>query len=197
MSHNQKKPSEVIRTAIRRIRNLEKEARTKAYRTGAAPLDNILNKMLEHISRIRSTASPLEPWHSLVDLREVTLRDAWKAYMNVQEYRGPESSSYSEGLREVPLQPGDDAACAVAYSGGHLGFAHVKLDRGTLGSAVPISKMRPSSRSGWWQPYGYKPKRLRDLQDSDYWVYNPKFHSVDKENDEFWRNLPSHKPGKK
>jgi hypothetical protein len=197
MSHNQKKPSEVIRTAIRRIRNLEKEARTKAYRSGAAPLDTILNRMLEHIGHIRTTASPLEPWYSLVDLRESTLEVAWKAYMNVQSYRGPEVSSYSDGLREVPLSAGDDALCAVAYSGGPLGFAHVKLDRGTLGSAVPISKMRPGSRTNWWHPYGYSPKHQRDLQDSDYWVYNPEKHGLANKNDQFWRNVKSYKPGKK
>jgi len=192
-------PSEVIKDSIRRIRNLEKEVRTKSYRSGAAPLDNILNKILEHIGYIRTTASPSERWENLVELRERTLESAWKSYMNVQDYRGPEKSSYSSGLREVPLSSlsGDDTECAKEYSGGHLGFAHVKWGRSALGASVPVSKMTQSSRSPWWNPRGYAPRFFRDLQDSDYWVYNPKRHGMDSENDEFWRNLPSHKPGKK
>jgi len=198
MQRSPLKPSEVIKDAIRRIRNLEKEARTKSHRSGAAPLDTILNRMLEHIGHIRTTASPSERWEVLVELRETTLESAWKSYMNVQGYRGPEVASYSGGLREIPLRgQADDVESAVAYSGGHLGFAHVKWGNSMLGTAVPVSKMKHSGRSAWWHPRGYSPKFTRDLQDSDYWVYNPGKHGLTNENDEFWRNVPSHKPGKK
>jgi hypothetical protein len=191
-------PSEVIKDSIRRIRNLEKEARTKSYRSGAAPLDNILNKILEHIGYIRTTASPSERWENLLELREHTLESAWTSYMNVQGYRGPEKASYSSGIREIPLRgPADDIESAKEYSGGHLGFAHVKWGRSALGTSVPVSKMTQSSRSPWWHPHGYSPKFTRDLQDSDYWVYNPGKHGLANENDEFWRKVPSHKPGKK
>tara|TARA_R110000824_G_scaffold75983_2_gene192679 strand:- start:292 stop:891 length:600 start_codon:yes stop_codon:yes gene_type:complete len=198
MKRNKLKPSEVITDAIRRIRNLEKEARTKARRSGAAPLDTILNKILEHIGHIRTTASPLERWETLVELRETTLESAWKSYMNVQAYRGPEVSSYSGGFREIPLRgPADDVESAVVYSGGHLGFAHVKWGSSMLGTAVPVSKMKHSGRSAWWNPRGYYPRFVRDLQNSDYWVYNPRKHGLDNDNDEFWRKVPSHKPGGK
>ena len=194
MQRSPLKPSEVIKDAIRRIRNLEKEARTKSHRSGAAPLDIILNRILEHIGHIRTTASPSERWEVLVKLREQTLESAWKSYMNVQGYRGPEKSSYSSGLREIPLRGTDDIECAVAYSGGHLGFAHAKWGRSALGASVPVSKMTQSSRSPWWNPRGYRPKITRDLQNSDYWVYNPGKHGLTNENDEFWRKVPSHKP---
>jgi hypothetical protein len=145
-----------IEMSMQVIRNLPLEAvaHQARSRNRTVPKDNLLNRCLDHIDRIRK----LIPKEQLSDSH--LLEEAWGVYMDLQKFRPAigESQHWRPGTREFSLDvfdPNDlvvddgvviESSSPAVYAGG-LGYRHVNWDSSYL-MAQPVS----GHRDGYYNP---------------------------------------------